>query len=239
MISVGFSLVISSFLAISSPFDLDGEMKKVEALEALYEIEVDKSNQRSASEIFEPQFELLAKELSGTESGLRAELWVLRNHWWKRSAGTMEQAANKQVKRLIEEYPDSLQLSKIAEFRYLYGRDNVISLMDSLMKVSPHNSVDAWATHAKVLSLQRSKNKNASTDLKINLELLRDQYGDVAFRDTTFGNLAEALLSPHQKSDLEIGRIAPEITGLDVDGKQFQLSDFQGKVVLLDFWGDW
>lgn len=29
---------------------------------------------------------------------------------------------------------------------------------------------------------------------------------------------------------------APEIRGIDADGKSFQLSDYRGKVVLLDFW---
>jgi hydrogenase maturation factor HypE len=36
-----------------------------------------------------------------------------------------------------------------------------------------------------------------------------------------------------------IGMKAPEITGVDLDGVAFKLSDYQGKVVFLDFWGDW
>jgi hypothetical protein len=32
---------------------------------------------------------------------------------------------------------------------------------------------------------------------------------------------------------------APEIAGEDLDGVPFRLSDYRGKVVLLDFWGDW
>ena len=32
---------------------------------------------------------------------------------------------------------------------------------------------------------------------------------------------------------------APEIEGEDVDGKKFKLSDYRGKVVMIDFWGDW
>jgi thiol-disulfide isomerase/thioredoxin len=32
------------------------------------------------------------------------------------------------------------------------------------------------------------------------------------------------------------GRATPEIVGIDGDGKKFQLSDYRGKVVLLDFW---
>lgn len=35
------------------------------------------------------------------------------------------------------------------------------------------------------------------------------------------------------------GKPAPEIEGEDLDGHPFKLSDYRGKVVLLDFWGDW
>ena len=36
-----------------------------------------------------------------------------------------------------------------------------------------------------------------------------------------------------------VGTEAPEITGVDLDGVEFNLSDYRGKVVFLDFWGDW
>ncbi len=35
------------------------------------------------------------------------------------------------------------------------------------------------------------------------------------------------------------GKTAPDIRGVDADGKEFQLSDYRGKVVLLDFWALW
>jgi hypothetical protein len=38
---------------------------------------------------------------------------------------------------------------------------------------------------------------------------------------------------------LEEGQRAPEILGTDTDGKEFKLSEYRGKVVLLDFWGHW
>jgi peroxiredoxin len=38
---------------------------------------------------------------------------------------------------------------------------------------------------------------------------------------------------------LKVGDPAPEIGGEDLDGKPMKLSDFRGKVVVLDFWGDW
>ena len=38
---------------------------------------------------------------------------------------------------------------------------------------------------------------------------------------------------------LEIGKTAPEIVGKDINGKPMKLSDFRGKIVVLDFFGDW
>ena len=43
----------------------------------------------------------------------------------------------------------------------------------------------------------------------------------------------------HDPADLEIGKLAPDIEGEDIDGVPFKLSDYRGKVVVLDFWGDW
>ncbi|MCA8952842.1 MAG: hypothetical protein KDE27_25255 [Planctomycetes bacterium] len=36
-----------------------------------------------------------------------------------------------------------------------------------------------------------------------------------------------------------VGGTAPDIVGVDLDGVSFKLSDYKGKVVFLDFWGDW
>ena len=47
-------------------------------------------------------------------------------------------------------------------------------------------------------------------------------------------NQIDGILHP-----IEVGKAAPEIAGEDTDGKEFKLSDYKGKVVLLDFWGNW
>lgn len=43
----------------------------------------------------------------------------------------------------------------------------------------------------------------------------------------------------YEQQHLQVGMIAPEIAGQDLDGVDFKLSDYRGKVVLLDFWGYW
>jgi hypothetical protein len=53
----------------------------------------------------------------------------------------------------------------------------------------------------------------------------------------TVGEAADAEL--FEIRHLQPGKAAPDIAGEDIDGKAFKLSDYRGKVVLLDFWGDW
>jgi hypothetical protein len=72
------------------------------------------------------------------------------------------------------------------------------------------------------------------------LERAAYQYGDVNPSFSLHGTLAErARAELFELRFLGRGKPAPEIEGEDADGKQFKLSDYKGKVVLLDFWGNW
>ena len=42
-----------------------------------------------------------------------------------------------------------------------------------------------------------------------------------------------------QMENLVIGKTAPDFEATDENGKAFTLSDYRGKVVVLDFWGWW
>ncbi len=69
-------------------------------------------------------------------------------------------------------------------------------------------------------------------------ERAANKYADVKtpFRGTV-GEQAKSEL--YELRFLSIGKEAPEIEGEDADSKKFKLSDYRGKVVLLDFWGNW
>jgi cytochrome oxidase Cu insertion factor (SCO1/SenC/PrrC family) len=41
------------------------------------------------------------------------------------------------------------------------------------------------------------------------------------------------------KEGIHVGDRAPDIRGEDADHNPFKLSDYRGKVVLLDFWAGW
>ena len=53
------------------------------------------------------------------------------------------------------------------------------------------------------------------------------------------GSASKDELTPASDYDLVVGEMSPEITGKTSNGNPIKLSDYRGKVVLLDFWGDW
>lgn len=53
----------------------------------------------------------------------------------------------------------------------------------------------------------------------------------------TLGEIASGEL--FEIRHLAIGLVAPEIAAANLDGEQMSLAAFRGKVVVLDFWGDW
>jgi hypothetical protein len=61
--------------------------------------------------------------------------------------------------------------------------------------------------------------------------------GDLEFRGRSIKAAAEGELFAAE--NLAIGKVAPEIEGEDTEGVAFKLSDYRGKVVVIDFWGDW
>ena len=75
-------------------------------------------------------------------------------------------------------------------------------------------------------------------DAEMLFETVANKYAQVRMRgDVTLGDLAKGEL--FEIRNLAIGKMAPEIEGEDLDGKPFKLSDYRGKVVVLDFWGHW
>jgi hypothetical protein len=74
--------------------------------------------------------------------------------------------------------------------------------------------------------------------LKESEALLRhaaDKYGEVKLASgESVGDKAQTELD--DILHLAVGKVGPDIEGEDQDGKKFRLSDYRGKVVLLDFW---
>jgi hypothetical protein len=67
---------------------------------------------------------------------------------------------------------------------------------------------------------------------------VKEEYADLpGAGGKTLGEMAEPEL--FEIRFLSIGKEAPDIEAEDIDGEPFRLSDYRGKVVMLDFWGHW
>src|SRR5262249_227888 len=83
--------------------------------------------------------------------------------------------------------------------------------------------------------LLRQDRDKAVEDIEAVFEQAPKDYGDVKLPDDdTIAELAKGELFGIR--NLSVGKEAPDIDGEDEDGKRFKLSDYRGKVVLLDFW---
>jgi hypothetical protein len=153
-------------------------------------------------------------------------LWALQN-----TPQSPEGAAATQL--LIEHFADS---PEIAQLLPLIGRNP--RNLEALLKVAKDPTVRGVAmfTLARTLSYDASPEAESRT-----AELLREVIAKHASvedaRRQPLGPQAERLLFAVE--NLKIGKVAPDIKGVDLDGVDFKLSDYRGKVVVLDFWGDW
>jgi hypothetical protein len=93
----------------------------------------------------------------------------------------------------------------------------------------------AMLTLAQLLKMKSAGNEAGplAKEAEELFERVSKDFADVkSLKETADGELFEI-------RNLAIGKTAPETSGEDGDGKKFQLADYRGKVVLLDFWAGW
>ena len=168
------------------------------------------------------KFQALAEKHPGTEAAAQALVQVLR-------LGPAKSAA---LETLLKKHIGSPALKDaVWNLRWQPGGKKALT---EIAEKSPHADVRGLAllTYAQTLK---------DTDRAAALEAfgkIKEDYGTVPYRaDVTLGAKADAEI--FELTKLAIGQPAPEIEGEDIDGSPMKLSDFKGKVVVLDFWGDW
>ncbi|MFT4512122.1 MAG: hypothetical protein ACI89X_000963 [Planctomycetota bacterium] len=113
------------------------------------------------------------------------------------------------------------------------GAAGADAFLSQVIEESPHDVAKAWAFYWKSIAFT---GRGSSDDQKA-------KGAEFAAQAETFaGNhwLADKIRGPKFKAEkLQTGLVAPNIVGEDIDGVKFQLEDYRGKVVVLDFWGFW
>ena len=87
---------------------------------------------------------------------------------------------------------------------------------------------------AYLLAMNHAQNRKEALQ---HFVVIQQKYASVKTFQGQLGPLAN--IQEFKLAHLSVGGVAPEITGKDIFGKPLKLSDFRGKIVLLDFWGDW
>ena len=108
-------------------------------------------------------------------------------------------------------------------------------LLRDIIAKNPHHTMQGQATFSLAMILQSQPRTNPQAEDY--LEQIIKKFADVSGYPGRLGD--QAKLELFEIRTLGVGKPAPEIEGQDVEGKAFKLGDYRGKVVLVDFWGDW
>ena len=215
----------------------DGASAELADLSARYEASEGQSPERYRS--FRAEYASFAERHAGSDEALTARLWLLNQSWWLREEGTMHGEARKQLAAILDGYAASPRLAEVMSYEYVFSPADRDAAFTRILGMTPHDSVKAAALLSLGKLYARSHDEERRLEARARLELLQEKYGKLPYRQTTFGAMATAHLDPHDAAELAIGKVAPEIAGVDLDGRPMKLSDYRGKVVVLDFWGDW
>jgi hypothetical protein len=189
---------------------------------------------------------VVAHSFSSTEKA-KAVAWLARNSCQDprlgaiagKLAGIPGPATEKILQAILDKHPDRVARGKACFGLASFFRHKA-ALARTVQNATASQETDLGADLGQdnVKELQKSDparfDKLAEQYCEQTLADFADvnQYGSKTLGDAAKGTLFEL-------RHLTIGKVAPEITGEDVHGTKFKLSDYRGKVVLLDFWGNW
>ena len=164
----------------------------------------------------------------GTDAGLKALGWIVSNVRGDRDTlmDTFDTAR--------EHYLTHPQVGDFlfACIRRRRGLDEFADFVDEVIEKNPNKIAKANAYYARAQFNAPGRRQKGS------LEYFADLDKAAELADGT--ELADRARAPKFRSErLVVGKEVPDIVGKDIDGKEFKLSDYRGKVILLDFWGDW
>lgn len=167
------------------------------------------------------------------EDAQRALVWSLQR---ARDEATRDRA----ILLLAKDHAASKEIGELCLMIAELPNPTVEKLLRSVAEKNPDRTAQGLATlalathlHARAEDAQGAEAEKLTKEAEKVLETAVAKYADVKTDDGTVGEAAKAALS------LAVGREVPEIVGADSADKQFKLSDYRGKVVMLDFWASW
>ncbi|HVU87624.1 MAG TPA: trypsin-like peptidase domain-containing protein [Pirellulales bacterium] len=154
----------------------------------------------------------------------------------KKRAGTVLKAV---TIRLLEDHVEDEKLGDVALAMVKSEPSDVRDFLTKLSSQSPHRDVKGFATFTLAIHQANAldgPNKAEEAKALTLLKRVVNQYGDVKVGESTLGAVVGPVL--YTIEHLTVGKKAPEVKGKDFEGHNIKLSDFRGKVLVLDFFAD-
>lgn len=191
-----------------------------------------------------PAIEFLPKFESLLERGEpRALLWIGAWLGDGRPQLAKEDALAQRWKcyeRVVDEHSDAAWIRdftrSLTSIYFTFGAERVDPLVERFTGRSKDKEAVAEALYRCAAEAKNKKQDQRAEALlaRLGKELPETEYGRRAR-----GIKGAAAVIGEAKPGLNVGNLAPEFTAKDADGVEFKLSDYRGKVVVLDFWGFW
>ncbi len=183
---------------------------------------------------YAPRFLEIAEKNPKDPAALEALTWVLTN------AGTTPEAAKAVLMLTDHAASEKMDAALIARMRAVRA-PGVERFLRAVAEKNPKREVQGNALLALAQSLKQQSERGvpaATKEAEKILEQLVAKYGDVKSGRGTLADAARTELA-EIRAAIVVGSVIPEIDGEDMDGKKFKISEYRGKVVMLDFWAHW
>jgi len=157
---------------------------------------------------------------------------------WVCTAAPTSPAGIKGMETLLKDHIKSEKIGPLTS-RLAYAADGEKTLR-KILNENPHRDVKGMATYNLAQIVKRNGDRGdeaAGKEAEKLFEEIAEKYADVKVYNRDLGKLAGSELREIRL--LSVGKVAPDIEAEDIDGTKFKLSDYRGKVVMLDFWGHW
>lgn len=174
-----------------------------------------------------------AEDYAGSDGAVPFLLWMAENGGYQ-----MTTEAVKALETLVESHLDCEKLDKLGpaliNLSYSGGEEKVLALAAKIEANTASDNLRAWAVYVRLsgplqaLSIHSEEFKKAKAEMQSHLA----KCDDPRLMSTYNTNIGV-------REAFAIGSVAPDIAGTDLDGVDFKLSDYNGKIIFLDFWGDW
>lgn len=190
---------------------------------------------------FRAKFKALADKFAGKPDAIAPLVWLINNA--EGGPGEKDETATDALATLTKSHAADKEIAdQLPQLMYAYwriGAEPLSALYEKVIKENPDKTAKAGATFNLAFTLYSSERgmsgKSESSGRARAIKLFKSMATD--FPDSKAAKRAESYV--FEIENLQVGMKAPDFSGEDADNKTIRLSDFKGKVVVIDFWGFW